>query len=430
MMQHNLLHRWAVTRTCYATLWATVALFSPIAFGQTGQLPMTLHDAVTRALDRHPNLHVFQLRQQRLQGLRQTAALRPEWRLEAEVENLAGTGELQGFDASEQTLALSSVIELGGKRAARVAVIDARTGLVDTERQVEALELASQVTQTFVEVLAARQHLQLTEDALELAETTLEVVRRRAKAGAAPEAEVLRAEAIKAQAQLAAAQVERELSVERVELAALLGTTEVNFGPLSGDLFQLPPADSFERLYARAQENPIIAAYTEEAQLREAELRLSQSRGSSDIQWRLGVRRVAKTGDTGLVASASLPLFAGKRSRGDVAAARAEYNQVSLRREEALLRLHARLYEAYAKRQQNIETVQALRDKVIPALKNALQITRRAYESGRYSYIDWIAAQRELLDARQTLIEAAASALSYGAVIEQYTAEPLLAAND
>jgi cobalt-zinc-cadmium efflux system outer membrane protein len=420
----------AATRARSALVFTIMVLFASGAHGQSGEPPLTLNDAVTRALDRHPRLQIFQLRQQRLEGLKQTAALSPAWRLEAEVENFAGSGERQGFSASEQTLALSSVIEMGGKRTARMAVIDARTGLVDTERQIEALDLVSQVTQSLIDILATQQRLQLAQDAVDLAETTLRIVRKRATAGATPQAEVLRAKAAKTQAELALARAEQALEAQRVQLAALLGTTSSDFGPVAGGLFQLPAADDFAQLYERARENPVMEAYADEERLKEAELRLARSRGASDLEWRLGARRMAETGDTGLVASVSLPLFAGKRSRGDVAAAQAEFNQVRFRRKDALLRLHAQLYEAYANRQQAIETVGALRDSVIPALTEAIKITQQAYESGRYSYVDWMAAQHELLGAKQSLIEAAASALTYGAVIEQLTAEPLSTAPD
>ena len=423
----NFLSGWAVGRAYPVFLVIAALLLSTVAHGQGGEMPLTLNTAVARALDQHPGLQIFQLREQGLEGLRHSAALSPAWRLEAEVENFGGSGELQGFSGSEQTLALSSVIELGGKRAARVAVIDARTGRVDTERQVEALDLISRVTQSFIDALAAQQRLGLARDALALAETTLQVVQRRAAAGAAPEAEVLRAQAARTQAELALTNVEREIQTGRVKLAALLGTTTIDFGPVSGDLFQLPTADSFDQLYQRAQNNPVMGAFAAEQRLKEAQLRLAQSGSSSDIEWRLGVRRMDETGDTGVVAGVSLPLFAGKRSRGDVVSARAERNQVRLRRQDALLRLHAELYETYANRQQAIETVHALQGQVIPALTEALQLTQRAYENGRYSYIDWVAAQRELLGAKQTLIDAAAAALSYGAVIEQFTAEPLSA---
>ena len=72
-----------------------------------------------------------------------------------------------------------------------------------------------------------------------------------------------------------------------------------------------------------------------------------------------------------------------------------------------------------------MKAVEQIRVEVLPALDKALVQTRDAYQRGRYSYIDWIAAQKELLDARFALIDAASTALLNQALIEQLTAEPL-----
>jgi cobalt-zinc-cadmium efflux system outer membrane protein len=53
--------------------------------------------------------------------------------------------------------------------------------------------------------------------------------------------------------------------------------------------------------------------------------------------------------------------------------------------------------------------------------------TEYAYQRGRYSYLEWIAAQRELLDAQRSLIEASANAHRYFAEIERLTGESLAA---
>ena len=95
------------------------------------------------------------------------------------------------------------------------------------------------------------------------------------------------------------------------------------------------------------------------------------------------------------------------------------------RQEEALLQLHALLFEAYHTRQQNIDAVEQLRSTVLPDLTKALDLTRQAYERGRYSYVEWTAAQRELLSAREALVEAAATALLNQALIEQLTAQSM-----
>ena len=62
---------------------------------------------------------------------------------------------------------------------------------------------------------------------------------------------------------------------------------------------------------------------------------------------------------------------------------------------------------------------------MLPDLTEALTQTRKAYEGGRYSYVEWTAAQQDLLSAQLALVDAATTALFNQALIEQLTAQPL-----
>jgi outer membrane protein, heavy metal efflux system len=44
----------------------------------------------------------------------------------------------------------------------------------------------------------------------------------------------------------------------------------------------------------------------------------------------------------------------------------------------------------------------------LPRLEEALEQATYAYERGRYSYLEWTVAQRELLEGRLRLLESAA----------------------
>ena len=90
-----------------------------------------------------------------------------------------------------------------------------------------------------------------------------------------------------------------------------------------------------------------------------------------------------------------------------------------------LLDMHNQLFRAFYNRKQAILVVNSLRSTIIPSLEQALIETQDAYQRGRYGYLDYVSSRQELLSARRTLIEAAASALTYGAEIEQLTSEPL-----
>ncbi|MFT4920126.1 MAG: cobalt-zinc-cadmium efflux system outer membrane protein, partial [Zhongshania aliphaticivorans] len=84
---------------------------------------LSLADAVQRSLAQNPRLKVFPFRAAALQGQAETAQLRPAYELGVDAENLGGSGEFAGVDGAELTVALSSVIEMGDKRAARQGLV-------------------------------------------------------------------------------------------------------------------------------------------------------------------------------------------------------------------------------------------------------------------------------------------------------------------
>ncbi len=387
---------------------------------------MTLASAVQLALAQNPELQVYRFKELGLGGLAKTANLKPQFDLSAEAENIGGTDDFNGADSAEFTLALSSVVELGGKRDARVAAVNAQRQVFDGERQALALDLLGEVTRRYVEVVATQAQLDLAVSSRSLAQDTLRSVERRTQSGAAPDAELFRARAQLAQAELAVAEAQNRLQVSGLSLSVLWGDTEPDFVRVDGDLLNLDAVGDFDALFQRAQQNPAMAIFASEERLREAELQLAKTQSSTDIGWSVGVRQFQDTDDTALVAGVSIPLNASGRNAGAIQSAQAERDAVSVRREVALLHLRASLFDAYQQRKLGIETANALRADVIPALTRALKLTQAAYESGRYGYQEWVAARQELIAAESALIAAASAALQSGATIEQLTAEPLL----
>ena len=62
-----------------------------------------------------------------------------------------------------------------------------------------------------------------------------------------------------------------------------------------------------------------------------------------------------------------------------------------------------------------------MEDTAIPALEKAFQLTKKAYENGRYRFQDLVAAQEELLATKQALIDAATNVQISQVLIEQLT---------
>ena len=386
---------------------------------------LTLSDAISFTLDQNPQLHQFRVKRDGLFGQRASSNLSPVLSLDVEVENFTGSGDFSGVNASETTISLSSVIELGSKRAQRTSVVDAQLDVLEYQRQAFTLDVLGELSILFVETLEIQELTALAIEARELTRNTLNIVEDRSNRGAAPEYEVKRAIAANAQAQLQVEALIKQSERNLIRLAAFWGDTSGRFQKLSGDLYSFGQQPEFSELYQRALDSPAIEMFASEARLKTAELQLAQTQSKPDISWQIGFRRIQETSDSAFTAGVSIPLFSGGRNNGAVATAMAARDEVAFRRKANSLQLHSRLFEAFSQREQYINSAEVFQTTIIPQLASALESTQQAYETGRYSYLDWIAAQKELLSAKQALIESAASASVNQVVIEQLTSEPL-----
>jgi len=386
---------------------------------------LTLSSAIKRTLKDNPALKVFKYRQNAITGQLQTQNLKKAYDVGFEMENFAGTGDVGVFESSEFTLSLSSVLEMGDKRAARVGVTNSMGSQISAQRKIKALNLLGEVTRRYIDIIAAQERLSLAKEATLLAEETLTEVEKRSKAGVAPEAEVKRALAAVGNARLVTSSEQQQFDYTKIALAMMWKETTPTFSHVDGNLFEFSADIAFKKLYAKVKQNPEILIFATEERLRDAQLRLARTESRADIKWSVGIKQIQDVNDTALVAGFSMPLFSAKRNTGAIISAQAARDEVRVKREVTLLELHNQLYRAYSNRKQAIFTAKSLKNSIIPTLTGALKETQIAYQRGRYSYLDYLTARQELLFARRAMIESAAAALRYGTQIEQLIAEPL-----
>ncbi len=161
------------------------ALWVSGAFGQdpAASKALELPDAVRQALERNPQLRAAQFGVQAAAGRRLQAGAIPNPTLSAEVENFGGSGESQGFDQSETTVALEQTFELGGKRAARLDAANGETRLAERDRDALRLDVIRQTTERFVGVWVAQEELTLSQEARQTAESIHRAFSNRVTAG-------------------------------------------------------------------------------------------------------------------------------------------------------------------------------------------------------------------------------------------------------
>ncbi len=395
----------------------------PVASQTTSAIgnKLSLRDAIAATLAKNPQLSSFKFRRQALEGERQTAGLNPAFRIETSVENVAGGGEYAGANGAEYTLALSSVIELGGKRDARLGLVTGRQQELAAQQRIVELDLLAEVTRRFIEAVAAQQHLRLQQSTLALAREITRAIKKRVDAGNTPDAELARALANQSRMAIQLRRAELGFDAAKVRLSAMWAAAEADFSYVNADLLDLGSLPSIRELVSSLASNPDIQLLASEARLRDAEVRLALSQRKTDLEWNAGIRRLQATKDSAFVVGVSVPLFSGKRAAGELATARANRLGVDNKRETAQLQLHAQLVGLYQERQAALFEVTSLRNEIIPQLNKAVSGARTAFDKGRYGYLELSTTQQELLQAETRLIDAAAEAHLLRAEIERLT---------
>lgn len=389
--------------------------------------PFSLSQAVQAALATNPDLAGFAFELRAQDARTEAADLRPAPTLSATVENVLGNGEHGGLNTAETTFALSQVVELGGKRQARVGAAQSGRELIAVTEQAAQLDVLAEVTRRFIHVAGDQEQLALTQNATALARETVQAVTVRVNAAKAPDAELRRARITLARAEVEQEHAEHELGTSRRKLAAMWGDGEARFGAVTADLYTLPRPAPFESLLARLDANPDFVRFASEARLRDAEIRLAEAKRRADVTFSGGLRHLEETGDQALVFGFSLPLGAGRAAAPAIAEATALRDLSAARRDAAAVRAKAQLYALHQELRHAITETELLRGTVLPQMAGALDETRYAYERGRYGYLEWVEAQREFIAIRRSLIEAAVNAQVFQAEIERLTGEPLAA---
>jgi outer membrane protein, heavy metal efflux system len=382
--------------------------------------PLTLQEAVTRTLQFNPDLKAFGYELTAQDGRTRQAGVQPNPELVIDVEDAFGAGSRNGLSAVQTTISLRQVLERGAA-SRRVDAAVAGRGLLDAELAEKRLDTASEAARAFIRVLSDQSRLRLSHEATALAEQTVEATRLRVRSGKVPDAELGRAEAALARVRLDHEDVEHELLTSRRQLAALWGDTEARFGEAQGELATLPALAAYESLTARIRSNPSLLKFSSETRLREAELKLAEQRRKPAWMLNTGVRRFEAGDDFAAVVGLAIPLSFKDRGEGQIATAQARLEQVDASRAATEVRVLTQLFGLFQELQHARHVAEALDTEVLPRVQAALQQTEYAYARGRYSYLELVAAQRELLDVKRARIQAAVDAYGYATEIDRLT---------
>ncbi len=364
---------------------ALISLSGLIFAADRDPTTLTLSEAFARVLSDNPELAAYPYDIRAAEARTLQSGFRPNPRISLDVENIAGSGEFSGTDAMEATLALSQVIEMGGKRPLRREVGHFRRQAIEGDYELARLDVLSAAASRYLEVAQTQSLLAFARQVVELTGTAQSIAQQRFDAGSASRAELSRARTDLLKARLAVSNLEVRLANGKRRLASLWGKTSADFTRVAAELFVLAPVPDFASIQMQLEQAPQLQRFFTLARLRQAELDLAIARGRQDVEVGAGVRRVEGSGDTGFVVSFSMPLGVVDHNQGDITAARQDLAKLDLEEKATRVKVFMELRNAFAQLEQARQRVTVLREQILPETQQALTLIQEGYGDGRLS---------------------------------------------
>ncbi|WP_377701320.1 TolC family protein [Pseudoduganella sp. UC29_71] len=423
-------------------LWplAMATLVAPMhAAAQTPgpQAVLTLRAALALAAQANPVLAAARYEAESQDGLVLQASARPNPTLSFERVGRSGAGsEADG----EKTWQLSQPLELGGKRAARVAAAERGRDVAGAALEAQRLELHAGVVTAFYDVLVAQERLRLAQDGSELAQRATQAASKRVVAGKVSPVDETKARLAEANVRLEQASAAAALASARQRLAAywqqpaagmerpqyaatLAGATgaagAADFGRAEGDIGVLPEPPSAAAMASWRAQSPALMPARLEAARRKAVSQLELANRAPDLTVSLGSKRMADPSRSQTVVGLSLPLPLFDRNQGNVLAAQRQADKADAELAAAAVRLESELALAIQDLRAARQAIDTLRGDILPAAQQASEAVRKGFEFGKHNFIDVLDAQRTLLQARAQYLSALSDGHRAAAAIER-----------
>lgn len=373
---------------------------------------LTLERALALAEARSYALAAAQREVQAAGGSVKQAGTRPNPELGVSVEDTQ-------VETRTSTLMLNMPLELGGKRAARVAYAERGREVAVAELAETRAEIRSQVISAFFLVLVAQERVRLAEASAEIAKRGAKAATRRVEAGKISPVDETRAKVEQANADLEVAEAKAELQSARQGLAVVYGAPTPGFSEVRADLEHLPERPDVATLMSKTDQAPGVMLSRLRVAQRNAAVDVERSKRQPDWALSLGANRDNELGRTQAVigVSVTLPLF--DRNEGNIYEAAQRASKAADEHQAQRLQLLAGLQQASTQLSTARASASALRTTVLPAAQAAQDAATKGFDAGKFGLLDVLDTQRTLLQARVRYLDAVGSAYQAAAAIDR-----------
>ena len=310
-------------------------------------------------------------------------------------------------DSPHQGLTVEQPFELGSKRQWRIDVAKQEGVLTDVEISALARQVRKNTREAYYDVAAARAETELFGRVQKLAERLRQIAQERFEAGAVARLEVLRADA-----ELARAQAEYQISQQREkvslsQLNALLNRRAGQTWDLAGSLEDpLPPAGLDELIQKAHSLNPDLQHLAQEQKVEQSRLSMLKAQRIPDLSVNVGTDFNAP-GDFQVGPRAGLavtvPLFA--RNQGEIAESQASQRILESQVLASKRTVAGSVERAWFELQALVTQVQIYRQKLLPTARELADLAEESYRAGKTDILFVLDAQRNLQEVEHNYLK-------------------------
>lgn len=361
--------------------------------------PLTLDQAIAKAMAANPSLRAAALEVAAASGLRRQSALFPNPEI-----SFVREGTERGMRT--QTVQLSQVLELGGKRAARIRLADSEQQLAAGSLDAAKLDLRGDVTIAFFDALAAQERVRLAQASLDVANEAAGAATKRVAAGRVSPVEQDRAGVAQASSRIEVAQAQATAQVALYKLAAYWGETSPPSHALFMPELDLTPPPPLAELERRLTQTPRLQRARLQVEREQAQVGLDRAERIPDVTLIVGSKKDDQIGGSQAVVGLSVPLPLFNRNQGKLQASLARADKAQAEFDAERLRLHQELTDVHQRAQLTSTQVRSMREEILPAAQRVFESTVTGFEAGKFGFLDVLDAQRTLLQIRTQYIQA------------------------
>ena len=370
---------------------------------------MTVDDLILYALEHNGELLAARQMIAEARGRLRQAGLKPNPMLEA-----SGTQAVTSPD-NNQMIGIELPLELGGRRKARVAVVQREMEMKEAEVRDFERRLAAETRMKYADAIAAARNLRFTEELLDLTRNSHRLIRARVELGkSAPlDQNLAWVELNKVDALRIGFESKAEIAMLELKKVAGLPPEETLRLRDEFDLALQPPPQS-EALRRALESRPDLAALRAAESLAKAQAEQARVEGKVDASIFANYQRmnfgfdIRGFNDAGALAPVTgifhyatfgvrLTLPVRNKNQGLIEAAVAAEEAARTRREYAELVVRNEVAIAYARLERAQAAEAIYRDRVREAATRNLDVLRQAYALGQKTALDYIAEQQRFI---------------------------------